>query len=232
VAAVGGGPVQGGSTGGLGAVSPNGLIRNRYIDVTEQVRRMPVGLVVVVDQANVQDFLTAFANSRLRIQTTQVHWQHMRDSIKPPVEGSSGGGPGVPGGPAASGGIRPGGGGAGPDDDARMGSGGGAGLGGGKFRPGSSAAMPGSPGPGMAPGRPLMPGMPPMMPGTMPSVPGGGIPGGMPGLGSGAEDHEDDMNLVELAIYGVASLYERYPPKKDQAAPEATTPPATPAAGN
>jgi hypothetical protein len=45
---------------------------------------------------------------------------------------------------------------------------------------------------------------------------------------------EEDQNLVELAVYGIASIYERFPPKTPPGAAGAgTTPPAgaTPAAG-
>lgn len=50
--------------------------KRRYLPdgVTDQVRRMPVGIVVVVDQSYIQDVLLAFANSPLRFQITQVSW--------------------------------------------------------------------------------------------------------------------------------------------------------------
>ena len=65
--------------------------------------RMPVAMVVVMDQAYIPDFLTAFANSRLRIQTTQEHWQHVQgirpstteDSSAPGTAGPFGGGEGA-----------------------------------------------------------------------------------------------------------------------------------------
>jgi hypothetical protein len=60
----------------------NQLIRNRYVYVTEQCRHLPVALVLVVDQAYVQEVLIAVKNSRLRIQTTQVAWQHV-DGVGP-----------------------------------------------------------------------------------------------------------------------------------------------------
>ena len=43
----------------------------------------------------------------------------------------------------------------------------------------------------------------------------------------GAEEHEWD--LVELAVYGIASLYERYPPPEATAAAPTTTPGTAPA---
>lgn len=65
----------------------NGLDRFRYLVVTPQVRQMPVGIVVLVDQAHIQDFLTAMANSLrpgsiLRIQPTQVDWHRYRGTFK------------------------------------------------------------------------------------------------------------------------------------------------------
>src|SRR5262249_12205881 len=70
------------------SVTQNGILRERYIDVpTEQVARMPVGMVLIVDQANISDVLTTLANSRLRSQVTQVRAQRIRD-VRP--AGSSG----------------------------------------------------------------------------------------------------------------------------------------------
>ena len=68
----------------------------------------------------------------------------------------------------------------------------------------------------------------------MPPLPKGGPGPGKPGYPMGGNPNESttsadegDRNLVELAVYGIASLYERYPPKpapdpnapKDQPAP-------------
>src|SRR5262249_5219592 len=59
-----------------GTLTPNGLEKSRYLDVSDQARRMPVAMVLVVDQSYVQEVLTAVANSRLRMWTTQWEWQH------------------------------------------------------------------------------------------------------------------------------------------------------------
>ncbi|HEY8506420.1 MAG TPA: hypothetical protein VIL46_17690, partial [Gemmataceae bacterium] len=90
-------------------VTPNGLVRGRYIDTTDQVRRMPVGVLLVVDQAYLQDVMVAFANSPLRFQNTQFHWTRFRGSL------SGGGGmygtggmPGYPGDPTGEGAVAPG----------------------------------------------------------------------------------------------------------------------------
>jgi hypothetical protein len=62
----------------------NGLVRTRYYDMTAQVRRLPLGLVMIVDQAHVPEIETALANCKLRFQTTQVNVQHFRGIVKPP----------------------------------------------------------------------------------------------------------------------------------------------------
>ena len=51
------------------------LERNRYLSASAQARRMPVAMSVVIDQAYMQDLQTAFINSRLRMQITQVQYQ-------------------------------------------------------------------------------------------------------------------------------------------------------------
>ncbi len=55
--------------------------KKRYTEVNEQIRRMPVGIVIVVDQAYIGDLLVAYANSPLRFHTTQVQMQRFRDSL-------------------------------------------------------------------------------------------------------------------------------------------------------
>src|SRR5207302_9443295 len=79
-AASGRGTVATSGSGG-GNVSSNGFVRDRYLHRTEQVRRMPIAVVMVVDQAHVQDVQRAFANSRLRFQNVQVHWQRFRGTF-------------------------------------------------------------------------------------------------------------------------------------------------------
>ena len=55
--------------------------RERYIEVSKQVRRMPVALVLLVDQLFMQDALVAYANSPLRFQVTQSHWKRFRGTL-------------------------------------------------------------------------------------------------------------------------------------------------------
>lgn len=53
------------------------------------------------------------------------------------------------------------------------------------------------------------------------------------GAGSvGSEDEEqEDLNLLEVAVYGLASIYERYPPAPKPAEPSSTPDDKQPAAG-
>lgn len=164
--------------------TPNGLERNRYYDVTNQVRRLPLGVLLVVDQAHIQDVLTAFSNSRLRIQPTQVHFQHVRGVGPQPPPGSERD-PEKPGTIEKPGFPRP---------NPKLGGGG---------------------------------------IGTLPPRPGGENPGGVgkPPFGQPVADQgrtgaDEDPNLVQLAVYGIASLYERYPPR--QGGPEGSNPPPSP----
>ena len=55
-----GGPGPGGSSAPV--VSKSGLNLNRYLDANEQVRHMPVGMVVVADDEHLAELLSAFTN--------------------------------------------------------------------------------------------------------------------------------------------------------------------------
>lgn len=181
--------------------------RRRYVEITPQVRRMPVAIVVVVDQAYIQDMLLAFANSPLRFQITQVTWHRFRGNIG---TGSAGDGMG-PGGSVLL--AQPGifGGGFGRSSDPDM------------AYPGTrSRPFPGStPFPMSSPPSPPFSGSPP----------GGMPPGGMGsfdpyGEGSGSlttvSEAQLTSGLVELSIYGIVSLYEKYNAAADTAADAAT----------
>jgi hypothetical protein len=116
----------------------NGLVMQRCCSDTGDdktpvpVRRIPAGLVLVVDQTHIPEILGALVSSRLRFQVTQVTWQHFSGAL-----------------------------GAGED--------------------GQKPIPKGGPGPDLRPG----------------------------------EKHGEEVsNLVELTIYGVASLYERPSDKK------------------
>jgi hypothetical protein len=162
--------------------------KKRYIDVTNSVRRMPVAVAVIVDQANMQEVLVAFANSPLRFQITQVDWQRFRGKLSD----TTGGGGGT--GSAGDSGI----------EQSGMGN----------FSSDLRISAP-----------PMSSRMPP---GGVPTMPPGGIgmfptPGGTSGMmgypGSGTlttvSESQLTSGLVELSIYGVVSLYEKYSAEED-----------------
>jgi hypothetical protein len=177
-------PAGGDAAANLPDQTPNNLSRYRYLDVRDQVRWMPIGMVLVIDQSAMQDVLSAIANSKLRIQTTQVTWSHVGNVRSEKREASGGS-------PLAT-----------PST--------------GKKGAGEEVAG-GAKGPS-APG----------LPGTAPGIPG--APPGLPNFGgSGMIDtrrfsgNQEDPNLIELSVYGIASLYERYPPKAASAGSSTTT---------
>jgi hypothetical protein len=223
-------PMGGSGLGGTAAAdanrTPNGINRNRYISVTEQVRHMPVSLSLIVEQAQLQDVLTAVTNSRLRIQITQVQWKRY-EGFKPgeqfagPGGGAAGGAGGLfPGGMLGASGGRGGGlgasGGGPPTPPGAMRGGLGASGGGPPTPPAGMSGMPPLGGSGLGGS-----GIPPFGRGGMGGIPpfgGLGGMGGMAGMAGGggaatATGEQSDPNLIEVAVYGIAALYERYPPK-------------------
>jgi hypothetical protein len=182
-------------------LTPEGIERSRYVLVTETVRRVPVAMTVVIDQAYRNEILAAFANSRLRVQTTMVTWRQ-RDSLDkyvstglslPSLEGEGGRyGGGSSGGPP------------------RGGSSGGpplpmGGSSGGPPRGGSSGGPP-LPMGGSSGGPPI-----PMGGGQfLPFNPSDGTP---PKVGDD-DQAEGNRNLIEVSVYGIATLYERFPARK------------------
>ena len=175
---------MGGPPGGAGApatplnvTSLNRLDRARYLVSNEVCRHIPIAVRLQVDQSQVNTILTTMANNRLRMQITQVEWNHL--PRKRMLAGGGAGGTGFPG--AAPGGF-----------------------------PSMGAPS------GMAPGLPAMGGMPGRPPGSPFGIPGAAAPGGASGAGSNpnlASLGLEDGNLIDLTIYAIASLYERYPPK-------------------
>lgn len=173
-----------------------GLRRKRYSEFSPEVRRLPLAMVVIVDQSNIQDVLSAFASSKLQIQTTEWHWDRYRGDIRPkglptttvkrtPVAAR----PAVP--PPGAGGVA--------EEDIEGPRGlrrGGRGAGGARTPAGGySSAAPAAP--------------------TLPSAPGA------------PRSYEDkEYELVQLSLYGIASMYERFPPN-----PRIKAPVAAPAAG-
>jgi hypothetical protein len=206
---VGGMPGVGGGTAqqtGRGGGPIDAVIngnKKRYIMVNPQVRRMPVGVVVVVDQAYLQDVLLAFANSPLRFQITQVTWKRFRGQL-------DGLGTGGSTGPAG--------------DYVPI-------MGGGNFSSDFNIPAPTRPG-GSSFGPPMgvkppfgPPSVPPMTTGgappTMPLF-GQNPPGGMGFGGSGTlttvSESQLTAGLIELSVYGIVSLYEKYSPEIAEAA--------------
>jgi hypothetical protein len=154
------------------AVALNGLTpqhklnRVRYIDVTGQLRRLPIGIVVVTDQTYMKDIIESIANTKMRFQTTQVEWSRFHNILS--------------------------------------------------YRGGSTESSPFGPGPGTRERE----GSPDSGPGPMfgsgfPLGPGSGYPG-YPGFGLGSggpENSSQDQfsaNLMELSVYGLISLYEKF----------------------
>ena len=212
------GPGAGGLDGGMGGMGGaaanttgtfNGLARQRYIHRTDQVRAMPIGMAIIADQAYVQDVLTALANSKLRFQTVQSHIARFRGSLSYVSSGSSGGfGFGPPPGGDSEGGPSGPAAGPGPGLPGRVGG------------PPPSMSPPGG-----GPGFPGFPGFP-----GIPGFPGGGG-GFFGGIRSSAEDQVAG-NLVEVGIYGITSLYEKFqkPEAKKDDAVNGVAPPAPPTA--
>jgi hypothetical protein len=175
----------------------HGLFAERYMDVTPQARRLPVAVVLIVDQDHVDRVLFAFQNSPLRFLTTQVLMNRFPGSMRP-------------------------GGGKEPD----------------RFRPKEfpkifpKEPFPREPFPkgpfpkGPFPGGPSGPGGGPFPGGPFPGgpFPKGPFPKGpfpvgkdfrppnQPSSQSGAGGDSQEVNM-ELVIYGIVTLYERYPPR-------------------
>src|SRR5262249_10886935 len=124
------GGVAGGNEGAAtkGGETTLGINLKRYVQVTPQVRRMPVAINMTIDQACIEDLVSHFVNSRLRFQPTQVRWQQDMRGIKPPDPDA----PKEAGAGAVAGAAKPGAGkpGAGKPGAGRAGGpGGGAGMG-------------------------------------------------------------------------------------------------------
>ncbi|QVL34476.1 hypothetical protein KIH39_11375 [Telmatocola sphagniphila] len=197
-----------------GAVSACGLIRKRYIDVTPQVRRMPLGIVVICEQPYIQDLMVAFANTKLRFQITQNHFKRSRDLSalvsSNSESGVSSGNTGLNSGPAGELGSSGSGGRGGKGVGIPQGPGPGSGPRG-PGGPGGPAGPIGSPGPGGLGSAGGPPG-PRGNKGSGSIFPGGGIPGGNFDSTNNPPSDQTTNNLVEFTLYGVASLYEKFAP--------------------
>ncbi|QEL16896.1 hypothetical protein [Limnoglobus roseus] len=190
----GGGGFGSGATGaGVGPGAAGGMRltgvadgnRKRYVEINQQLRRVPVAMTLIVDQMYMNEVLIAYANSPLRFETVQYSWQRFTESLDQP----------------AAGGAYPGG-------SAPMGYGSSSGDTG---ETGTATSFTGA---GLSSGGP--PGISLMPPGGY----GSGQFGGIPGLGadtlSSVSEAQANSGLIQLTVYGIVTLYERYdPPKKE-----------------
>jgi hypothetical protein len=185
---------------------------NRYYEITDEVRRVPIAVVVICDMSSLNEVLTAFANSPLRVQVTQAVWNRVPSLPRPDFGKKADTAPGAPGTPGGGPGTT----GSGPGT---TGSGAGA------------ARLPGG-----YPGRPDGPGSP-----TGPSSGTGAGSSTTPGPVSARSQTEDEATQIELQIYGLATIYESpeawrrlrdakpEAPVADAATPPAADPNAKPA---
>jgi len=197
---------KGGSpTGDVTSVTQ--IPRERYLHWTPQSRHLPVVMRLIVDQAHIHDILSSISNSRLRMQITQVSFHHARgitrDSGTEPaakgtttmVQGNPGTGMKIPTGPPS--GMKM------PAPNAPPSAG--------LMMPNMSGSMAGmmmTPGAG----RFILGGPRDTMGGT-PRTPGTAA--------TPTARSVDNARLVELTVYAIAALYDRYPPR-----PKDTTTPA------
>jgi hypothetical protein len=159
--------------------SENGFDMSRYVKIgdTESAnltaRRVPVGVVLVIDQDHLARVLTSFSNSKLRFKTEQVIWSRYPKAMNVLKQSyPKGYGPGGMGYPGAF-------------DPAY-------------FDPKFGAGYPPPP----------------------------GMPGGAGGMGMYGETEMPDGSAegasahLELVIYGIVSLYQRFPNRPEtEAAP-------------
>ena len=219
----GGERAEGGSSDSGSNATASGLQRDRYIEETPYVRRMPIGIVLIVDQTNIQDVLTAVANSSLRVQITQWDWVRFHGNIKPPVPESVAQAQEQDNAPVPRPVARP------------------------VAQPVATPTAPTAPlvtapklggggfgSLGQAPGAPPPPPPPPPVATRVnrPLPPAArGARGAAARMNRAAAMEEQELELIELSVYGIASLYERYPPKSSVATgPAAAKPGAQPAA--
>lgn len=77
-------PGGGLAAGGNEKPLPHGLWTNRYKEVTEQSRRIPISVVLIVDQDHVDRVVSTFNNSKLRFLETQILVNHYAEQLQPP----------------------------------------------------------------------------------------------------------------------------------------------------
>jgi hypothetical protein len=150
-----GGPMGGGPMGGGAGANKtptfHGLWTDRYVEVSDQSRRLPVAVALIVDQDHVNRVITAFNNSKLRFLESQVLLNHYPGSLQPPL----------------------------PDEKKDPAAGSGRPF---QFRGREGPMGPMGPRGGPGPEQPA----------------------------AGASDMETNMEMV---VYGIMTLYQRYPPR-------------------
>ncbi len=191
--------IANGRSGAMRLIDAADGSRKRYLEVTDQLRRVPVAFTVVVDQMYVNDVLIAYANSALRFETSQVHWSRFTESLddKTPAGGSGESTEAGSGDYATATGFT-------GHSLNSMSSG---------FSMGPSPGASGSPSYGSSGyGSMMSPGM----------------TGGIPGLGtdtlSSVSEAQANAGLVKLTIYGIVTVYERYDPPATEPGADAPAP--------
>lgn len=213
-------PGMGGAVSAGNKTPNNEIERDRYLQPKDQdkklnppSRHLPLALELIVEQTHMNDLLVALANSRLRFQITQVEFHHATD-YKPQSDSDKKGGADSTGDRTFSGGM-PG------MYGSMMGSGmqmmdmqrqrGQADQRDAMMRRQMQQQMMQSRGMMSAP--PTSGGMTSGAMGSPVSRPRGGMPGGnyptMPGgaMSDKSTSTPQDDNLVQLTIYGIATLY-------------------------
>ncbi|MCS6976401.1 MAG: hypothetical protein NZM31_05250 [Gemmatales bacterium] len=208
-AGMGGGTLSGPGMGMGGGATAGALSANhklplrRYYEITDELRRVPVALVLIVEESRANDILAALANHRMRFRATMVVWNRVPSLQRPDFlrpQGGTGGaggtGPGR-GQPGSSGGLGP---------TSGLGTGGGR-----DDAPGGQPALGGTGGRGTTP---------PPRGGTaggtgVPPTGGfGGLPGPLGGFGgassgfTGRLPGDEETPQIEIQIYGLITLYE------------------------
>jgi hypothetical protein len=75
--------------GGMGqapaatGVGKQGVLLDRYLEVTTELRKVPINLVLIVDPDHIAKVEKAFVESPLRFLTTQLMWQRCAVSLRP-----------------------------------------------------------------------------------------------------------------------------------------------------
>ncbi|HQR06611.1 MAG TPA: hypothetical protein PLN21_07300 [Gemmatales bacterium] len=184
------------STQNANTVTPNqGVPLNRYVQISPELRRMPVALVMVVDATAITDIIAAMSNSKLRFQVTMAPWVRVPNLGRPggtvvAAAGSGNTAPGASSAPASGSSVS--------------GTNISAGAAGNRVAPGLNTGMTGGE---------------PSTRGAAGGARGATGAGGTDVTGTGGKTNpnrqsagilglEDDSSVVELQIYGIVTIYE------------------------